>query len=82
MIKTRPSEPKTRVQREESHNLCGGIIRIVKLSETNLGLFVHFCKFPIANSDFFATFASEIGEKPESKMARTCLATMEKYYKR
>lgn len=24
MIKTRPSEPKTRVQREESHNLCIG----------------------------------------------------------
>lgn len=81
MIKTRPSEPKTRVQREESHNLCS-IIRSVKLSWTNLWNFVHFCKFPIAYSDFFATFASEIGEKPECKMARTCLATMEKYHKR
>lgn len=82
MIKTRPSEPKTRVQREESHNLCVGIIRIVKLSGTNLGLFVHFCKFPIAYSDFFATFASEIGEKTESKMALPHFATKEKYHKR
>ena len=45
-------------------------------------MFVGFCKFPIVFSEIFSTFASEIGEKTDSKMALPYLATMEKYYKK